>query len=152
VRLHAISCSLLLCVVVGCTDVLVISDCEAASLPDDVPRHRVLPVAPGWYVTFEFEKTTKGNGVLSFPGGLARIHDAHDDGIVFAPFTLRARLADLDGDGFADLEFSGTAVFHAEKGNHELGRRPVRAVFTFIPSQRRFVETLSDRSIYTDAR
>ena len=121
-------------------------------MPDDTPGHRVLSVAPGRPVTFHFEKTTKGNGGLTFPGGFARIYDVHDDCIVFAPPLLHTRLADLDGDGFADLELSGTAVLHDEKGTHELGRRPVRAVFTFDPSQHRFVETLSDPSIYTCAR
>jgi len=153
-RLHAVSWFLLLCIVVGCGQpgtVIIISDHEARALPDDTPWHRVSSVAPSWPVTFGFERTTKGNGGLAFPGGEARIYDAHDDGIVFAPHTLRTRLVDLNRDGFSDIELSGTAVFHDDKGTDELGRRPVRAVFTFTPSQRRFVETLSDQAIYTRA-
>lgn len=145
---------LLFCAVVGCGQpgAVIITDLDAHSLPDDTPWDRVLSVAPGWPVPFQFEKTTKGNGGLTFPGGFARIYDAHDDGIVFDPYLLDTRLADLDGDGFADIELRGTAVFHDDKGTREIGRRRVRAVFTFVPAQRRFVETASDESIYTQTR
>jgi len=153
-RPHAVSFFLLLCVAVGCAQrgTVIISDLDVRSLPDQTPWCRVLSVAPGWPVTFHFEMSTKGNGGLTFPGGSARIYDAHDDCLVFAPPLLNTRLADLDSDGFADIELSGTAVFTDDNGTHEVGRHPVRAVFTFIPSQHRFVETLSDQSIYTDAR
>jgi len=151
---HAVSFFLLLCVAVGCgrPGTVIISELDVRSLPDETPWCRVLSVAPGWPVRFHFEMSTKGNGGLTFPGGFARIYDAHDDCLVFAPYLLNARLADLDGDGFADIELSGTAVLTDGKDAHEVGRHPVRAVFTFIPSQHRFVETLSDQSIYTEAR
>jgi len=155
VRLFAISGLLLSCVVVGCSKpgtVMIISELDEQSLPDDTSWRRVLSVAAGWPVTFSFEKTTKGNGTLTFPGGCAGIYDCHDDGITFAPYLLRARLEDLDRDGYADIEISGTAVFHDERGAHELGRHPVRAVFKFIPSKHRFVKTVSDPAINTCAR
>ena len=153
-RLHAVSCFFILCGVVGCAQqgAIILSDREARALPDATPWQRVLSVAPGWSVTFDFEKTSKGNGGLTFPGGFGRGYDANDDRIVFAPPLLNTRLADLDGDGFADIEFTGTAVLRDDKGTHELGKRPVRAVFTFNPSEHRFVETLSDQFIYTCAR
>jgi len=153
VRLHAASFFLLLCVV-GCAQqgTVIISDGEARSLPGDTPWQRVLSVAPGWPVTFDFEKTSKGNGGLTFPGGFARIYDRHNDCLVFGPATLDARLVDLDGDGYADIEFSGTAVFYDDEGELEIERHPVRATFMFVPAQRQFVESHSDPSIYTDVR
>jgi len=153
-RLHAVSFFLLVSVVVGCAQqgTVIISDPEARVLPDDTPWQRVLSVAPGWPVTFDFEKTSKGNGGLTFPGGFARVYDAHDDGVVFAPPTLHTRLVDLDRDGYADVELSGTAVFYDDKGDLELDRHPVRATFMFVPSERRFVASRSDPSIYAEVR
>jgi hypothetical protein len=107
------------------------------NLSDDTPWHRSVCLG-GVLVRFDFEKTSKGNGTLTFPGGKVRIYDAHDDGIIFDPFGLQTRLIDLD------LEVSGIAVRFDDKGDREIERRPVRAVFRFVPSAGRFINVISD--------
>jgi len=134
----------------GCatqSDVL-ISRKEMEALPDDTPWHRYVHVG-GVRVRFDFEKTSKGNGMLRFPGGAVRNYDDYNDGVIFEPFALDTRLTYLGHDGSADLEVSGIAVRFDEKGDREVERRSVRAVFRFVPSTKSFTNVVSDPWIYT---
>jgi hypothetical protein len=122
---------------------VVISRQEMEALPDDTPWHRTVYLG-GVPVKFEFEKTSKGNGMLQFPGGAVRNYDDHDDGIIFQPFALDTRLTD-----HGDLEFSGVGVHHDDSGR-EVERRSVHAIFHFEPSIGKFVSVVSDPWIYAE--
>ena len=128
---------------------ILISQKDMAALPDDTPWSRVVTVG-GVRVRFEFEKTSKGNGMLLFPGGGVRNYDDHDDGVIFQPIALDTRLIGSAEAGHLDLQVSGTAVrFDKER---EIERRPVRAVFRFVPSTKKFTNIVSDPWIYTVTR
>jgi hypothetical protein len=130
------------------SDVL-ISRQDMDALPDDTPWHRFVEIG-GVRVRFDFEKTSKGNGTLKFPGGGVRIYDSHNDGVIFQPFALDTRLVDLDHDRCLDLDVSGVVVRFDDKGDRGIDRRPVRAVFRFVPSVKGFTNVVSDPWIYTN--
>jgi hypothetical protein len=127
-----------------------ISAISMEKLPDETPWHRRIDVGHGVRADFEFEKTKKGNGVLTFPGGFVRNYDAHNDCITFDPFGLNTRLVDLDHDGYLDLDVSGVAIEWDEKVDREKSRRLVQTTFRFNPSTRTFTKAISDPWIYTE--
>lgn len=73
--------------------------------------------------------TNKGNGGITLGGLMIRLRDAHDDGVVFDPWSLSCRWLDVDRDGYADLLVEGVAVLTEAP----VQRVPVRGVFRFEP-------------------
>jgi hypothetical protein len=108
------------------------------ALPDATAWSRDVEIGRGVQATFEFEKTTKGNGVLRFPGGCARVYDSHDDSVTFEPFALDIRLVEIDDDGYLDVVATGIGVHREEKTDREIERRPVRSTFRFDPRTKTF--------------
>lgn len=58
-----------------------------------------------------FDITSKGNGVLRFPGGWMRVYDMHQDENETPPGLFRNELIDVNGDGYLDID-SDVATFH----------------------------------------
>lgn len=121
---------------------------------DDVAKKsagvgRAIEIGAQTKIDAHFFITTKGNGVVTLPGLTVRIYDAHGDEITFQGRLLRCEWRDEDGDGYLDLVVGGWADHFSEKGDRVVKSVPLRAVFRYLPKQRRFETVVCPPEIYT---
>ena len=107
-----------------------------------------IQVSASVIVTGSFSITSKGNGGLVVPGAGIRLYDSHDDGLIFDGGLLNNELVDIDGDGFKDIVLWGTSILYDDKGDKEIGRRPVLCIFRFNPKIKKFVNTVPSQDVY----
>lgn len=109
---------------------------------------RAIEIGAQTKIDARFLITTKGNGVVTLPGLAVRIYDAHGDEITFQGGLLRCEWRDEDGDGFLDLVVGGWAEHSSEKGDKVVKSVPLRAVFRYRPTLRRFEPVVCPPEIY----
>lgn len=76
---------------------------QRIGMPSTETMTRELCVAKGKCFEFQFVVSSKGNGILSFPGGWIRIYDSHAEDDEAPPGLLANELVDVNDDGFKDL-------------------------------------------------
>jgi hypothetical protein len=98
-----------------------------------------LNVAPSITIPATFSVTSKGNGSLQWKGGLLRVYDDHDDGVVYYPRLLKNELRDTNGDGYKDIVVSGAVTLMGDEPSQHLQSISVRTVLTYDPHTMNFL-------------
>lgn len=105
-------------------------------------------IKKGLEIPYVFEKTSKGNGVLTIGGLGIRSYDAHRDTMLFEGFLLRHQFIDVNQDGYRDLVLSGIVLLLGEKEIDPVSHRATVAVFLFDPKTKKLNPTVTDEAIY----
>ncbi|MFC6631833.1 hypothetical protein [Microbulbifer taiwanensis] len=108
-----------------------------------------LKVSEGVSIDYEFEVTSKGNGVLKIGNSHIRIYDRHDDGIYFENGLLWNKAEDINDDGFLDVVVWGNAFVELSDLDERSVKVPVLVHLIFAPGLKTYVKSVASEYIYS---
>lgn len=114
---------------------------------EPAPVTRVLEIGAQTRIKLQFSITTRGNGSITLPGLLVRVHDEHQDEVTFSGGLLRCEWRDEDGDGFLDLVVGGWAE-HVDDNERKIKSVPLGGVFLYRRDKGRFEDASCPPEIY----
>ena len=95
-------------------------------------------VADGKAIPASVSVTSKGNGILKFPGGSVKVYDSHDDGEVIDGFMLDIDLIDLNRDGLRDIVISGVTLVVGDGEDIHKRHRQVLKIYIYDKNQEEY--------------